>query len=329
MTTEALSQPLDERLDYGHALEFGYFLVPDAGDPVGVLETARLADGLGYDLLGVQDHPYQLRHLDTQSLLAAILAQTEAVRVFAAVGNLPLRPPAVLAKSAATLDLFSGGRFELGIGAGGYLDAAHAMGAAALTHRQSLEALEEAVAVMRAMWSGERRGLRFDGRHYQLAGVHPGPLPAHPIQVWIGASKPRALTLTGRLADGWVSPLMSYKPPGEAARANRAIDRAARGAGRDPREIRRIYNLQGAFTHTAQGPAAADDQAIVGPPEHWVEVLTRFATELGFGTFVLATEPDARTLTTFLEQVAPEVRERVAELRASRAAPAEARGLVR
>ena len=329
MTTEALSQPLDERLDYGHELEFGYFLVPDAGDPVGVLETARLADGLGYDLLGVQDHPYQLRHLDTQSLLAAILAQTEAVRVFADVGNLPLRPPAVLAKAAATLDLLSGGRFELGIGAGGYLAAAHAMGAAALTPGQSLEALEEAVAVMRAMWSGERRGLRFDGRHYQLAGVHPGPLPAHPIQVWIGANKPRALTLTGRLADGWVSPLMSYKPPGEAARANRAIDRAARGAGRDPREIRRIYNLQGAFTHTTQGPATADDQAIVGPPEHWVEVLTRFATELGFGTFVLATEPAARTLTTFIEQVAPKVRERVAELRASRAVPAETPELVR
>ena len=329
MTTEALSQPLDERLDYGHELEFGYFLVPDAGDPVGVLETARLADGLGYDLLGVQDHPYQLRHLDTQSLLAAILAQTEAVRVFADVGNLPLRPPAVLAKAAATLDLLSGGRFELGIGAGCYLDAAHAMGAAALTPGQSLEALEEAVAVMRAMWSAERRGLRFDGRHYQLAGVHPGPLPAHPIQVWIGANKPRALALTGRLADGWVSPLMSYKPPGEAARANRAIDRAARGAGRDPREIRRIYNLQGAFTHATQGPATADDQAIVGPPEHWAEVLTRFATELGFGTFVLSTEPAARTLTTFIEQVAPEVRERVAELRASRAVPAGAPDLVK
>jgi alkanesulfonate monooxygenase SsuD/methylene tetrahydromethanopterin reductase-like flavin-dependent oxidoreductase (luciferase family) len=321
MTTETLSEPLDEELDYGHTLEFGYFLVPDAGDPLGVIETARLADALGFDLLGVQDHPYQPRHLDTFSLLAAILAQTAAVRVFPDVGNLPLRPPAVLAKAAATLDLLSGGRFELGIGAGGYLEAAHAMGASALTPEESLAALEEGVAVIRAMWSGERRGIRFDGSHYQLHGVHPGPAPAHPIQVWIGANRPRALALTGRVADGWVSPLMSYKPPRQAADANLAIDRAARAAGRDPREIRRIYNVQGAFTSTTQGPAADTDQAIVGPAEHWAEVLTHLALDLGFSTFVLATPPDPQTLTTFIQDVAPRVRERVTERRASLAAP--------
>jgi alkanesulfonate monooxygenase SsuD/methylene tetrahydromethanopterin reductase-like flavin-dependent oxidoreductase (luciferase family) len=324
MTKEALSQPLQEGLDYGHPLEFGYFLTPDAGDPLGVLEIARLVDGLGYDLIGVQDHPYQSRHLDTSSLLAVILAQTASVRVFADVANLPLRPPAVLAKAAATLDLLSGGRFELGIGAGGYLDAAHAMGAPARTPGESLAALEEAVAVMRATWSGERRGIRFEGHYYQLEGLHPGPAPAHPIQVWIGANRPRALALTGRVADGWVSPLMSYKPPREAAEANSAIDRAAREAGRDPREIRRIYNVQGAFTSTAQGPAADTDQAVVGPPEHWVEVLTHLALEVGFGTFVLATPPDPHTLTTFIEGVAPKVRERVAERRASSAFPTPA-----
>jgi alkanesulfonate monooxygenase SsuD/methylene tetrahydromethanopterin reductase-like flavin-dependent oxidoreductase (luciferase family) len=317
MTVEAQSQAPTEQLDYGHPLEFGYFLVPDAGDPLGVLETASLVDGLGYDVIGVQDHPYQSRHLDTSSLLAAILAQTASVRVFADVANLPLRPPAVLAKAAATLDLLSGGRFELGLGAGGYLDAAHAMGAPALTADESLEALEEAVAVLRAMWSGERRGIRFDGRHYQLSGVHSGPAPAHPIQTWIGANRRRALALTGRVADGWVSPLMSYKPPGEAAQASRAIDRAAREAGRDPREIRRIYNVQGEFTSTAPAPAADTDQALVGPPEHWVETLTHFALDLGFSTFTLVAPPDPQTLATFIEDVAPAVRARVAEQRAA------------
>jgi alkanesulfonate monooxygenase SsuD/methylene tetrahydromethanopterin reductase-like flavin-dependent oxidoreductase (luciferase family) len=302
-------------MDYGHPLEFGYFLTPDAGDPLGVLETARLVDRLGYDLLAVQDHPYQPRHLDTSSLLATILAQTATVRVFADVANLPLRPPAVLAKAAATLDLLSGGRFELGVGAGGFLDAAHAMGAPRLTPGESLAALEEGIAVMRAMWSGER-AIRFDGRHYQLSGVHPGPAPAHPIQIWIGANKPRALALTGRVADGWVSPLMSYKPPREAAEGNLAIDRAASEAGRDPREIRRIYNVQGAFTSTTQGPAADTDQGIVGPTERWVDVLTHLALDLGFGTFVLAAPPDPDALTTFIEDVAPNVRERVAERRA-------------
>ena len=308
-------------MDYGHPLEFGYFLTPDAADPVGVLATARFLDARGYDLIGVQDHPYQPRHLDTMSLLAAILAQTSSVRVFAAVGNLPLRSPAVLAKAAATLDLLSGGRFELGIGAGGYLGPAHAMGAPALTPRESLEALEEGVAVMRAMWSGERRGLRFDGDHYQLAGVHPGPLPAHPIQVWIGANMPRALALTGRVADGWVSPLMNYKPPREAAQGNLAIDHAAREAGRDPREIRRIFLIPGAFTSTSQAPATDTDQSIVGPPDHWVEVLTHFALDLGFGTFVLVAPPDPDALTTFIEDVAPTVRERVGERRAAQEGP--------
>ena len=304
-------------MDYGHPLEFAYFLTPDAGDPLGVLETARLVDGLGYDLIGVQDHPYQARHLDTMSLLGAILAQTTAVRVFAAVGNLPLRPPAVLAKAAATLDLLSGGRFELGIGAGGFLDAAHAMGAPALTPGESLAALEEGTAVMRAMWSGERGGIRFDGRHYQLSGVHPGPAPAHPIQVWIGAAKPRALALTGRVGDGWVSPLMNYQPPREAAQGNLAIDRAAREAGRDPRELRRILLVPGSFASTSQGPATDSDQTIVGPPEHWAETLTHFALDLGFSTFVLVAPSDPQTLTTFIEDVAPDVRERVAEGRVS------------
>jgi len=317
--------------DYGHTLEFGYFLTPDAGDPLGVLETARLVDGLGYDLIGVQDHPYQSRHLDTSSLLAAILAQTTSVRVFAAVGNLPLRPPAVLAKAAATLDLLSGGRFELGIGAGGYLDAAHAMGAPSRTPGESLEALEEAIVVMRAMWSGERRGLRFDGRHYQLAGAHPGPVPAHPIRIWVGANMPRALALTGRLADGWVSPLMNYKPPREAAQANLVIDSAAREAGRDPREIRRIFLVPGAFTSASQAPATDSDQTIVGPPGHWVEALTHFALDLGFATFMLVAPPEPDTLTTFIEEVAPEVRERVAERRASSPSPTPtiSRGAVR
>jgi alkanesulfonate monooxygenase SsuD/methylene tetrahydromethanopterin reductase-like flavin-dependent oxidoreductase (luciferase family) len=226
----------------------------------------------------------------------------------------------VLAKAAATLDLLSGGRFELGIGAGGFLDAAYAMGAPRLTPGESLAALEEGIAVIRTMWSGER-GIRFDGGHYQLRGVHAGPAPAHPIQVWIGANKPRALALTGRVADGWISPLMSYKPPREAAEGNRAIDRAAREAGRDPREIRRIYNVQGAFTSATQGSAADTDQGIVGPPEHWVDVLTQLVLDVGFGTFVLAVPPDPDALTTFIEDVAPNVRERVSEQRAERPRP--------
>jgi alkanesulfonate monooxygenase SsuD/methylene tetrahydromethanopterin reductase-like flavin-dependent oxidoreductase (luciferase family) len=312
--------------DYGREIEFGYFLVPDAGDPESVLETARLADRLGYDLLAVQDHPYQRAHLDALALLGVILAQTDRVRVFQDVGNLPLRPPAVFAKTAATLDLLSGGRFEAGLGAGGFLQAAEAMGAPALTPGESLEALEEAVAILRASWS-DPRALRFDGRHYRLAGARPGPAPAHQIGIWVGAAKPRALALTGRLADGWAAPLMNYQPPAAAAEAQAVIDRAARQAGRDPSDIRRIYNVPGAFGAAPPAPARDTDQAIVGPPDHWAEVLTHFALDLGFGTFILTTPPDPGTLRTFIDEVAPQVRERVATARARAAAvPLPAQG---
>jgi alkanesulfonate monooxygenase SsuD/methylene tetrahydromethanopterin reductase-like flavin-dependent oxidoreductase (luciferase family) len=301
--------------DHGHKLEFGYFLTPDAADPAGVLETAELADRLGYDLLGVQDHPYQRRHLDALALLGVILSRTERIRVFQAVGNLPLRPPAAFAKAAATLDVLSGGRFEVGLGAGGYLGPAHAMGAPALTPGESLEALEEAVAILRSSWSGER-SLRLDGRHYHLSGMKPGPPPAHSIAIWLGAAKPRALALTGRLADGWVAPMMVYVPPAQIAAATELIDAAARGAGRDPRAIRRIYIVGGEFAATAPAPARDTDQAIVGPPDHWADVLTHLALDLGLDTFLLATPPDPDTLRTFIEKAAPRVRERVAAARA-------------
>jgi alkanesulfonate monooxygenase SsuD/methylene tetrahydromethanopterin reductase-like flavin-dependent oxidoreductase (luciferase family) len=236
--------------------------------------------------------------------------------VFADVTNLPLRPPAVLAKAAATLDLLSGGRFELGLGAGGFQDAIAAMGGPRRSPREALESLEEAIEIVRLFWSGER-SIAFSGRYYSVQGLHPGPRPAHAIGIWVGAFQPRMLGLVGRLADGWAMPLMNYMPAREAAERNRIIDRAAHAAGRNPAEIRRIYLIPGALARSAPAPARDDDQAIVGPPEHWAEVLTHFATDLGVGTFVLAAPPDPQTLTSFIEDVAPQVRERVAEQRAS------------
>ena len=211
--------------------------------------------------------------------------------------------------------MLSGGRFEAGLGAGGFLDAARAMGATARTPGQSLEALEEAIVILRAWWS-TTGVLRFHGRHYELEGARPGPKPAHPIDIWLGAAKPRALALTGRKADGWAAPLMNYLPPIAAAKAQELIDGAALAAGRDPREIRRIYNVPGAFTATAPGPARDTDTSIIGPPEHWAALLTHLALDLGFGTFILIAPPDPDQLRTFIEDIAPDVRERVAAARA-------------
>src|SRR2546430_8467597 len=108
-------------MDYGQPVRFGVFVIPEATERP--LQQAAIADELGFDIIGVQDHPYQRRFFDTWTLLTAVAMQTEHITVFPDVANLPLRPPAVLAKAAATLDLLSGGRIELGLGAGGFWDA--------------------------------------------------------------------------------------------------------------------------------------------------------------------------------------------------------------
>src|SRR5699024_8934742 len=96
-----------------HPLRFGYFLVPNAAQPL--LETANRVEQLGLDYVGIQDHPYQRRFLDTWTLLSFIAARTTRLRIFTDVANLPLRPPSILAKAAATVGRLSSGRFDLGL----------------------------------------------------------------------------------------------------------------------------------------------------------------------------------------------------------------------
>lgn len=239
--------------DYGKPLEFGYFLTSAASNPAEVLRLAQLADRLDLDLLGIQDHPYQGGFLDTWTFLSAIAARTERIRVFPDVANLPLRPPAVLAKAAATLDLISGGRVELGLGAGGFWDAIEAMGGPRRGPGEAVTALAEAIQVVRLMWSGDRAA-RFSGEHYRLGGIRPGPVPAHPVGVWVGAYGPRMLELTGRLGDGWI-PSHPYAPPERLPEMNRRIDAAAAEAGREPSSVRRLYNVGGRITpHDPERP---------------------------------------------------------------------------
>src|ERR1700716_2853422 len=236
-------------MDYGHPVRFGVFITPDAAQPERALALAVLADELGFNLVGVQDHPYQRRFLDTWTLLVAMAMRTKNIQVFPDVANLPLRPPAILAKAAASLDLLSGGRAELGLGAGGFWEAIKAMGGPVRTPGESVAALDEAIQVIRLMWSGER-GVRFEGKFYKLDGVNTGPKPVHPMGIWLGAYKPRVLSLVGRAADGWVPSLGLAQPP-DLLEGNRRIDEAATAAGRDPRSIRRILNAGG------DGPAQA------------------------------------------------------------------------
>jgi len=293
--------------DYRRPIRFGYFLIPFA-DPSRPLRLAELADELGLDYIGVQDHPYQPRFHDTWTLLTAIAMRTRRVSVFPDVVSLPLRPPAMLAKAAASLDLLSGGRFKLGLGAGAFWDPIAAMGGPRRTPGESVRALAEAIQVIRLMWSGER-SVRFRGEFYQLAGVHPGPVPAHSIGIWLGVVRPRALALTGRLADGWV-PSFSYVPPSQLLAMQARIDDAARSAGREPAAIQRLYNIGGVI---GGGDPASP---LSGTPERWAESLAWFALEHGMDTFVFAEGDNAEDqLRRFALEVVPRTRELVEQSR--------------
>jgi alkanesulfonate monooxygenase SsuD/methylene tetrahydromethanopterin reductase-like flavin-dependent oxidoreductase (luciferase family) len=286
---------------YGRSLEFGLSIVPTSADLDLARALVRRAEELGLDLIGVQDHPYQWRYLETWSLIADLLARSERIRIFPDVANLPLRRPAMIAKQAASLDVLSGGRFELGLGAGAFWEAIAAMGGPVRSGGQALKALEEAILVIRAFWSGERT-IAFEGEHYSVKGLHPGPEPAHPIGIWLGVGKPRALVLAGRLADGWV-PSLSWATPEVVPEMHGRIDDAAAEAGRDAAEIRRVYNLGGTI---ADGPTRG---LLDGPPEHWVETLTGFASELGFDTFVFWPEDDQLDqVERFAQEVVPGLR---------------------
>ena len=288
--------------DRGLPVRFGWFLVPDAADPKGLVEEARLAERAGFDLVGIQDHPYQRRHLDTFTLLAALATATERVGLFPDVANLPLRHPAMLAKAAASLDLLSGGRFELGLGAGAFWDAVAAMGGPAAP-RRGFEAMEEAIGLLRQWWSAQGP-VRFEGPTTRSWGPS-RPAPAHPIGIWVGAFGPRMLSLIGRLADGWV-PSSPYVPPERLPAAQARIDEAAVAAGRDPAAIRRLYNISGRI-----GPGGGG--FLDGPAAQWVAQLLPLVTETGMDTFVLwPSESPARQLELFAAEVAPALREAVA-----------------
>jgi alkanesulfonate monooxygenase SsuD/methylene tetrahydromethanopterin reductase-like flavin-dependent oxidoreductase (luciferase family) len=238
--------------DSGRALAFGINVDPSAAGRAEAHEVARRADAAGLDFIGIQDHPYQRRFLDTWMLMATLFADTDRIHVFPNVANLPLRGAALIAKQAASLDVLSGGRFELALGVGTFWEAIGAMSSPVRRPGEAVAALEEAIRVIRLLWSDERT-VSFDGRFYALDNAHPGPTPAHLIGIWVSALKPRMLRLTGRLADGW-SVSLPYAPPEQLPAMQRLIDEGATAAGRQPQAIRRLYYLVGTIT---EGPAGS------------------------------------------------------------------------
>ena len=289
--------------DYGHELMFGTFTTPSAADPRHAVAVAEAAEAAGLDAVTIQDHPYNSDFLDTYTLLTWIAARTSRIKVAANVTNLPLRPPVVLAKMAASIDLLSGGRFEMGLGAGGFGDAIKAAGGPDLTPGQRVDALDEAIDVMRGVWDTSRAGLKFSGEHYTIAGLQRGPRPAHGIGIWLGAYKPRMLALTGAKADGWLPSLNYIKSP-TIAESNAMIDEAALAAGRQPSDIRRLLNIM----------------QVSQPAGELIDHLTELVLEHGFSGFFFAGD-DHDVIRMIGTEVAPIVRKLVKKARGGAAAP--------
>jgi alkanesulfonate monooxygenase SsuD/methylene tetrahydromethanopterin reductase-like flavin-dependent oxidoreductase (luciferase family) len=289
------------------AIHFGISIVPASDRLDRTRDLVRVAEQGGLELVGIQDHPYQRHFFDTWSLLGALLAETRRISFFTDVANLPLRPPAVMAKAAASLDVLSGGRFELGLGAGGLRDLIANFGGPRRTPGEAVEALDEAIDVIRLLWSDEH-SVSFDGVHYQLNDARPGPRPAHPISIWVGAFKPRMLRLVGRKADGWL-PSLGVLTRDELRRGNGQVDAAADEAGRDPGSIRRILNLQGLI---GDGPAPRRSELPVGylageplsgPAAWWSETLAGFVDD-GFDTIVFwPVDPSPHQVELFIGEV--------------------------
>lgn len=284
--------------DYGHPLRFGSFITPVNRPPHHAVDLAVRSEDLGLDLVTFQDHPYQAAFHDTWTLLTWVAARTSRIHVAGNVLNAPLRQPAVLARSLASLDLLSGGRAALGIGAGGFFDAIASMGGPRRSTGEAVTALGEALEIIRGIWNVDATGvLRVEGEFHSVDGAKRGPAPAHEIPIWVGAAKPRMQRLIGRQGDGWL-PSLPWLGPGDLARGNAIIDEAAVAAGRDPEGIVRLLNVG---------------------PQNSAAQLAELASEDGVSVFILASD-DPSELRRFAEVTAPEIRERVADARAGAAA---------
>jgi alkanesulfonate monooxygenase SsuD/methylene tetrahydromethanopterin reductase-like flavin-dependent oxidoreductase (luciferase family) len=268
-----------------NSVQFGVFLSPRRDRTTALLDNAQTAEHTGFGYVSIQDHPYVPDFLDPFAIIGVLAGRTENLRFMTNVANLPLRPPAMLAKTAASLDVLSGGRFELGLGGGRSWPQIVGMGGPHWEPGQVVKATDEAITILHGLWqSGPTTDV--DGEIFRLTGVAPGPAPAHRVGIWLGVGGPRMLRLLGRRADGWIAPMgtpFETKPA-----AQHLIDTAARQAGRQPTDVRRVIQLVGRVTDHADtterprtGPGA---QPIRTTPEVWARIIAEFITAERFDT---------------------------------------------
>ncbi|WP_076842800.1 MULTISPECIES: LLM class flavin-dependent oxidoreductase [Protofrankia] len=294
---------------------FGFGAHSGIDDVPELLRAAQQADRDGLDIFSLSDHPYVGDRLDAYASVGFILGRTRRISGLVNVTNLPTRPAPMLARTVTSLSALSGGRIVLGMGVGGLWDRISDMGVPRLSPGDAVDAFEEAIVLVRLL-SGGGPAVTYRGRHYQVEQIEPAPVAAP--DVWTGSVGPKSLAATGRVADGWI--------PGHAAdwrseryRVSRpVIDEAAAAVGRDPREIRTVFNFPGRITDRPL--AATRDHTgrwIGGSVGQWVEELTEAVLEHGAAGFVLFSASggaqDVVSLGRWASEIVPAVREAIAK----------------
>ncbi len=288
---------------------FGINIHPGAGHEEEAFARARIADEHGLDLISLMDHPYNPELYDTWTLLAALAMRTERVHLLTNVLNTLLRPPAMLAKAAATLDRISNGRLELGVGAGAYLEGVAAFGASTGAPGERYQGFKETLDILRGLWNSAGTPFSYDGAIHRLVNATFGPTPTRPIPIWIGAGGPRMLRLTGHQGDG-ILVSAPYVPPEQLPEVHRLIDEGAAETGRPPTAICRGYNLMGLLDTGTGGRIRPRPGLIAGDVSHWVETIERFARDLRMDTFIFwpVAGDELRQIDVFAREVVPAVR---------------------
>ncbi|MFP6814272.1 MAG: TIGR03560 family F420-dependent LLM class oxidoreductase [Pseudomonadales bacterium] len=207
----------------------------------------RKLDSNGVDWISAWDHFYEAPpkggtepHFEALATLGALAAETQNARIGCLVFYVGYRNPTLLAKAATTLDHITGGRFELGIGAGWHVWEASAYGFAFPDIGTRLDMLEEAAQIIRQMLTQDRTN--FSGKHYQVDNASCLPKPVQErLPIWIGGvGEKRTLKLVADFADGWNA---AYLSPQEFARVNEVLNHWCEDESRDPSSLKRAVNV--------------------------------------------------------------------------------------
>jgi probable F420-dependent oxidoreductase len=232
------------------------FSLPD-GEPLTVeacAAWAARAEALGFDSVWVSDHlfysfgrygadPTPIASLEPLTTLAAIATRTQRVRLGTLVLCAPFRHPGVLAKAAATLDLLSTGRLDLGVGAGWLREEFEAFGIGFGSIGERFDALEDTVTALAALL-GQERPVDVDGHGVSIHAASLLRPVQRPIPLWLGGKGgPRLLRLAARHGAGW-NVVWRITPEGYAA-THGSVRAACEAVGRDPATFRRSVGLYG------------------------------------------------------------------------------------